>query len=201
MAATSTPTSPQTLLEAVNELLQAVRISGVMSLNAADLKQDAADAKQALDNASREIQKLGWDFNTEEDYTLNPDPTTGAIALPSNRLKVTKMRCTSGTTKRLVQRGDKLYDKTNHTYAISESVKVSIVLCLPYEELNEDFKLYVTAMAAQKFCKPKLPSSATFRYTDEFLQMAQTAAETSDVTSRDEDLKMTSPHFARMGRR
>lgn len=200
MATTTTPTTPQTLLEAVNELLQAVRISGVMSLNAADLKQDAADAKQALDNASRMVQKIGWDFNTEQDYPLDPDPVTGEVQLPNNTLKVTKMWC-SETTKKVVQRGLRLYDKTNHTYAVSASVKVNIVMALPFEELNEDFKLYVTAMAAQKFCKPKLPSGASFRYTDEFIDAARQAAETSDVSSRDEDLKMTSPHFARMGRR
>lgn len=201
MATTSTPTTPQTLLEAVNELLQAIRISGVMSLNAADLKQDAADAKQALDNASREVQALGWDFNSEDDYTLDPDPTTGDVTIPGNAVKVKKSRCIWSTSKKLVQRGSRLYDKTNHTYNVGESVKVDIVLCLPFEELNADFRLYVTAMAAQKFCKPKLPSGATFRYTDEFLSAARSAAETSDVESRSGDLAETSPHFARMRRR
>lgn len=201
MATTSTPTTPQTLLEAVNELLQAIRVSGVMSLNAADLKQDAADAKQALDNASREVQQKGWDFNTEEDYTLDPDPVTGEVTLPSNTFKVRKMRCSYSTSKKLVARGSRLYDKTNHTYNVGESVKVEIVLVLPFEELNADFRLYVTAMAAQKFCKPKLPSGASFRYTDEFLNGALRGAEDSDVASRDEDLGATSPHFARMRRR
>lgn len=201
MATTTTPTTPQTLLEAVNELLQAVRISGVMSLDAADLKQDAADAKRALDNAAREVQKRGWDFNTETDYTLDPDPTTGEVTIPSNTLRVRRARCTWSTSKLLVQRGLRMYDKTNHTFAIGESVTVDIVLALPYEDLNEDFKLYVTAQAAQKFCKPKLPSGASFRYTDEFLMEARNAAEASDIESRDEDLAMSSPHFARMRRR
>lgn len=196
--ATTTPTTPQTLLEAVNQLLQAIRVSGVMSLNAADINQNAADAKQALDNAAREIQLIGWEFNTEYGQKIDP-ALDGSVTLPSNTLKVRSARCTSGT--RLTQRGSKLYNNRGKGYNIGETVEAELVVALSFEDLPEAFKRWVTALAARRFCIPKLPSGSTFAFTEEYLQMAEVAARQSDEMAGDETLPQTSPHFARMGRR
>lgn len=200
MSSTSTPTTPADLLEAVNELLQAIRVSGVMSLTASDTNQDAADAKKALDNASREVQLRGWEFNTEYDYVVDPAPD-GTVTLPVNCLKFRRARTESGV--RLVGRGQpiRLYDNTKHTYTIGTSVTVEMVIALPFEDLGASFRKYVTALAARRFCIPKLPSGATFAYTDEFLQAAEAEALQADTQAEDGDLKQTSPHFAAMGRR
>jgi len=198
MPSTSTPTTPQTLLEAVNALLQAIRVSGVMSLAATDTNQDASDAKQALDNAAREIQLKGWEFNTEYDYVIDPTET-GEINLPNNCLKVRIGRNEAGN--RLVRRGNRLYDNLKHTYSIGQSVTVEMVIALPFEDLTEPFKRWVTGLAARRFCIPKLPSGATFEYTREYLEEAETAAKEEDLAGSDVTLKETSPHFAQMGRR
>jgi hypothetical protein len=198
MATTSTPTTPRTLLEAVNTLLLAVRLGAVMSLNAADLNEDAAGAKSALDDASREVQLRGYEFNTDWDYKIDPNVTTGEITLPENTLKVRAARCSN---KRLVQRGLRLYDSRLHTYSIGKTVSVDIVVALPFEDLPEGFKLYVTASAARKWCLPKLPASATFEYTKEMLANALSAAEEQDAEMADATAPDTSPHFAAMRRR
>jgi hypothetical protein len=198
MATTSTPTTPKTLLEAVNSLLLAIRISSVMSLNAADLNVDAAGAKEALDNAAREIQLRGYEYNTDKGYNIDPAPTTGEIILPSNTLKVRSIRCNN---RRLVKRGLKLYDNKKHTFSIGETVSVDLVVALPFEDLPESFKLYVTALAANRWCIPKLPSQTTFQYTQTFVQAAQMAAEEEDAEMADETVLDTSPHFAAMRRR
>lgn len=195
MPTTSTPTTPQTLLEAVNDLLAAVRISAVMSLNSTELNEDAAGAKQALDDAAREVQLQGWEFNTEWAYTVDPEPSTGNVTLPSNALK---MRSSRNQSTRYVKRGLRLYDNERHTYAIGQSVTLDLVVALPFEELPEGFKRYVTGLAARRWCLPRLPSGGTFRYTEEWVSNAYREAEAEDSQMADLTLKDTSPHFFQM---
>lgn len=197
MPTSSTSTSPATLLEAVNALLRACRISGVMSLTATDSNEDAAGAKAAIEDAVRETLQTGYEFNTDYEMLIDPDPE-GQIILPSNTLKVRSYRPNS---ERLVKRGLKLYDNRKHTYAIGKTVSVDLVVSLPFEELPEGFKLYVTALAARRWCLPKVPSTATFQYTEEMLQAALLKAEQEDAESADSTLVETSPHFANMRRR
>lgn len=198
MATTTTPTTPKTLLDAVNELLTAIRMAPVMSLSASDLNEAASSARVALDAAAVEVQAQGWEFNTERTATIDPE-VTGEIVLPSNTLKVRSARCSYGT--RLVQRGDKLYDPVKRTFSIGEPVQVDIVLALAFEDLSQSFRQWITALAARRFCVPQMPSGATFQYTEDYLVGAQAAAELEDATVRDDDLKATSPHFSKMGRR
>lgn len=198
MATTTTPTVPKTLLEAVNELLRAIRKASVMSLSASDRNEAASGAKQALDAASVEVQTLGWEFNTVLAAVIDPTPS-GEIELPSNCLKVRTARTSSG--ERLVQRGQRLYSRKNRTYNIGEAVTVDMVEALEFSELSSSFRLWVTALAAIRFCQPQLPSGATFQYTQDFLEAARAAAELEDATVEDTPLSGTSPHFRDMARR
>lgn len=202
MSSSSTPTTPKTLLDAVNALLLSARISNVMSLNAGDLNEDASGAKATLDDVCREVQQRGYEFNTEWGYSIDPSPDDGSITLPSNTLKVREVRCSQGT-RRLVQRGLQLYDnrKGYHTFAIGETVEADLVVALPYEDLPEAFKLLVTATAARRWALPKLPSQATFTYTAEMLEAARSLAEEDDSETADATLLDTSPHFAYQRRR
>lgn len=200
MPTTSTPTTPQTLLEAVNALLRAIRVSSVMSLLGTDLNDDAAAAKTALDDAARDLQAKGWEFNKDYSVVIDPD-LDGSITLPSDCLKVKTARGVSGN--RLVRRGQRLYDNTKgrHTFNIGESVTVDMVVALPFEELPVAARKLVTAMAARLFCLPRLPVGATFNYTEEYLASAWADMEQDDTDTADTDLTQTSPHFAQMTRR
>ncbi|MGV1835230.1 hypothetical protein ACQZ6C_10750 [Rhizobium rhizogenes] len=197
MATTTTPTTPRTLLDAINSLLSAVRISPVMSVLASDTNGDVSSAKTALDDAARETLLRGYEFNTEYAYRIDP-AADGTVTLPNNTLKLRAVRCNS---RRLVKRGLRLYDNVKHTFTIGETVEADVVLALAFEDMPESFKLYVTALAARRWCLPKLPSSATFQYTQEFLQAALSAAEEEDSEGADNTLPDTSPHFAAMRRR
>lgn len=197
MSTFTTDTAPSTLLDAVNTLLRAIRVSGVMSLAASDLNEDAASAKAAIEDAVREALMVGYEFNTEWEYKIDPDPN-GEIILPSNTLKVRSHR---PETERLTKRGLKLYNNRKHTYAIGKTVTIDLVVSLPFEELPAGFKMYVTALAARRWCIPKLPTGVTFQYTEEYLQAALSRAEQEDTEGADTTLTDTSPHFAYMRRR
>lgn len=199
MSATTTPTIPKTLLDAVNDLLRAVRVAPVAGLLVTDLNADAQAAKQAIDGASIELQQQGWFFNTEEGVVLDPT-VDGEIVLAENVLEVLSSRYRSSGNQ-LAHRGSRLYDPTKRTYAIGESVEVDIVIALDFSELPNAARLYVTALAARRFCLPRLPTNTTFAYTQEVLSTALTTLQQKDADARDQDLKATSPHFAKMGRR
>lgn len=197
MATYSSATGPLTRLKAVNRMLNAIRVSSVMSLDADDLNPDAASAVEALDAATHEVQLRGYEFNTEYDYTLDPT-VDGELELPHNTLKVRAIRSVG---RRLVKRGGKLYDNKKHTYTIGQSAEVDLVLAIPFDDMPEAMKLYVTALAARRWGLPKMPTGSTFQYTEEALAAALTLAETEDREGADETLPETSPHFANMRRR
>lgn len=202
MVSTTTPTTPTTLLDAVNELLKAIRVATVNSLATSDLNEDAAGAKGAIDTAAIQFQTKGWQFNTESGKIIDPD-IDGKIQLPSNTLEVRSARLRSSGQK-LVPRLPYLYDARAgyNTYTISEAVEVDIVVALPFEAMTSSARFYVTGMAARQWCPPKLPVGATFNWTKEVVESALVAFEQWDSQIASEDsLKVTSPHFSNMGRR
>lgn len=147
-----------TKLQAVNQMLAAISESPVSSLKSGS--PDAVLAIQWLDNISRQVQASGFWFNFESNYPLKPDVNC-EIHLPRNTLSVDEMR--SQTTQLdLVQRGDRLYDKTNRTYQFKADVvlQVDIILQLDFDELPNAAAEYIAARAARVF-QDKIIGDAT----------------------------------------
>jgi len=139
-----TPTSE---LEAVNECLENIGQAPVSTISG-DLGVDTQIALSFVRKVNREIQSAGWYWNTEKNYELTPNGD-GDILLPSNTLSVD----TTGTSVALdlVQRGQRLYDRVNHTYTFTESVFVELVVGLTYEELPETARRYIAMRSARLF--------------------------------------------------
>lgn len=194
----TTPTEPTTLLEALNNLLEAARIDRVSSYEAVNQHSDAASAKAALDDVSREVQREGWTFNTEPEYLVEPT-VAGELVLPANTLKVTSARYQSGN--RLTHRGLRLYDPKLRTFIFTGSAEVDLVVGLEFNDLPQAFKSYITAMAARRWALPKVPEGTTFRYTEEAVQHARNKAEQEETEALDQDMGDTSPHIAMHRRR
>jgi len=106
---------------------------------------DASTAYRSLINVCREVQEPGLTFNKEYDYPLMPNPE-GFIMLPENTLFVDPM-----DSRRLIQRGQRLYDATNHTYTFDKKVLVEIILFLPFEELPSYARSYIAIRAGRRF--------------------------------------------------
>lgn len=137
--------SPMTELEAVNEILAAIGESPIASFD--ESFADATIARQTLTTVSRQIQLNGWTFNTELSVTLSPD-VDGFIHLPTNTLKVTP----SYTETKYIHRGTRLYDRDARTYVFTEDVDVAeLVLALPFEELPEAARAFITVRAGRRF--------------------------------------------------
>jgi hypothetical protein len=152
-----------TELAAVNLMLGAIAESPVSTLEDSGLA-DVATARAILSETSREVQARGWDFNSETNYPL-PRDGDNYIPVPANVLRV-------DTTKEyreydVVQRGFRLYDRKNHSYAFDKTLKVDIMFLLPFEELPEAARYYIAIRAARKFVDREQPSETGHRYTQE----------------------------------
>jgi len=139
--------TPTTELEAVNECLENIGQTPVSTI-AGDLGVDAQIALNFVRKVNRELQSQGWYWNTEKDFILTPNGANN-ILLPSNTLSVD----TAGTdaTRDVIQRGSRLYDKDSQAYTFDGPITVTLVVGLPFEELPETARRYVSLRAARIF--------------------------------------------------
>lgn len=172
--------APTTELEAVNAMLRSIGEAPIATLTDIDVP-DVEIALTTLRSVSREVQVRGWDFNTDEAYSLEVNGD-GNIPLPANTLSVDP----TDSAKRYVQRGARLYDRVAHTYTFTASVEVDIILMLPFDELPEAARQYIFVRAGRQFQDNTVGNSALHRFqeTDEqraLMTLMQVAGETEDL--------------------
>jgi len=137
--------SPTTELEAVNEILTSIGESPVNKLGSGLADAEAAEAQ--LKAVSRKFQSNGWSFNTEVGMVLSPD-IKGIVELPNNTLALDEV---IGEGNDLVMRGNKLYDRVSHTFAIGRGVRCNITIMLAFEDLPEPARAYIILKAARSY--------------------------------------------------
>lgn len=160
--------TPTSKLEAINELLDAIGEAPVNSeSNTGLVEADLAAVR--IDKESRRVQKKGWHWNTLVRYILEPN-TDNHIILPGSTIEVD----TSGKDqyKDYVRRGDKLYDRDNNTFIITDPVTVDITLLLDFEDLPEAARDYITMKAARKFQQRTFGSTELSEFDREDEQQA-----------------------------
>lgn len=172
-----------TELEAVNTMLGTIGDSPISTLEVSS-SVNAETAKSILHEISREIQMVGWHFNSEENYPITPD-VDGHIQLPLNVLKIDTSP--EYAAYDVVWRGTRVYDRYNHTYVFDKTLKFDIVFFLAFTELPESARRYITVRAARVFGDRQLGSEIihTFSEMDEnearaaFLDMESNSADHS----------------------
>lgn len=158
----ATVTTPTTELEAINTILSVIGESPISSLSDISSVADAVIAQSTLSEVNRQVQTKGWHFNTEEDYSLSPT-VSGEIVVPSNFLRVDTYGDDRETD--VVQRGSRLYNKKEHTYTFTKSLKCEVVVLLPFEELPQAARHYITIKAARVFQSRTVGSDALYQFT------------------------------------
>lgn len=201
MSYTETPDTPITVLEAVNAILEDAGRRPVASLTSPAFTPEAASAKRALDNASRTVQNTGWSFNTTDDVEMSADPTTGEVALPLNTLRFTPLNSYRAYGMDLVRRNNKVYDKAKQSYAIGQAIKGRLVELLPFEDLPDSARWYITCLAGYVFAGPRRPTQANARFTQAEVSSAKALAWQDEHDATDNDLADTSPHFRQQRKR
>jgi len=135
-----------TKLDAVNTMLSAIGEAPVNSLSSGLVEAEIAET--ILNTVDREVQSMGWHFNTEYKKSFAQD-TNGEIPLGADILRADAHL--DANSKNLVQRGLRMYDRKNHTFAIKEAVLLDVVVQLDFEDLPEVAKRYITLKSTRVF--------------------------------------------------
>lgn len=158
----TTTVTPTTELEAVNLMLMVIGESPLSTLENSSVV-DAVIAKSVLSEVSRAVQKKGWHFNTEIAFELLPTVFDKEIQVPANVLRIDTVYPDEQVDA--VHRGTRLYDRKNHTYTFIKSVKVDMVVALPFQELPEAARYYIAVRGARIFQARTVGSDALYQFT------------------------------------
>lgn len=159
-----------TKLEAINIMLSCIGHNAINTLEGVK-SAFITTAENILDSETKRLQLQSYDFNTEENYPLNPD-VDGYIKVPEN---VVSIAYPQDYLNRYTVRKGKLYDKVEHSFIIRHQLRVGITFALAFEELPEVVKYYITILSAYKFTKRELGSQAVCVYTQEDVNEAKQA--------------------------
>lgn len=133
-----------TEIDAINQMLSAIGSDPVTTLeDSTDI--DVINARRLLKDASRTVQRQGWDFN-KTTRTYSPDKTTKRISWDDTIISLK-----SSDDNTYVKRGKYLYDMTNGTYTFDKDIEATVIYGVDFDDLPDCFKNYVTAKAAIDF--------------------------------------------------
>lgn len=131
-------------LDAVNIILSSVGADVVDSIDT-DVDVDVSNACRMIDRVSRDIQRKGWDFNTET-ITLHPSKTTKKILWDNTLLSY---KSSDGNT--YVKRGDYFYNATQGSFEFDKEIELKVIRAVDFDDLPDVFRNYIAAKAAYNF--------------------------------------------------
>ena len=137
-----------TKLDAVGQMLSCIGEAPPVSLDTDN--PEITIAESTLDETSRAVQAEGWSFNSEQEYPFTPDGN-GEIIIPSNILSITDNKFKSSGKYLTTIRNGKLYDKITHAFAFTTIIYCDVVWVLPFTDLPQPFKDYITTRASRVF--------------------------------------------------
>ncbi|BAQ94045.1 tail tubular protein A [uncultured phage_MedDCM-OCT-S28-C10] len=152
-----------TELQAINTMLSIIGEAPVSSITE-NIGSDVSIAKQILDESAVDIQSKGWNFNTEENYSLALD-SDSKVPIPTNAVWVTA-RPGENDSKIIIRNGF-LYDKENKTFTFGEAQKVDMIILLPFDELPQFVRRYITTTAGRRFQARYLGSKELAGFTQQ----------------------------------
>jgi hypothetical protein len=190
-----------TLLEAVNTILSTVGNAPVSSVDGAGI-EDADIALRLVTELTRRVCLGSFDWNTDSDYPLAPDPD-GYISLPLGALTVDPQATTQKLVVRRNPNNEKLglWDKSNHTFKFSEAVPCEVTWGFPFEDLPEIARDFIVLSAGRTFQKRFVGSQVLDRYSAEDVASSWASLQRTELKSRDYNLFRDNPSMARVNNR
>jgi hypothetical protein len=165
-------------LSAVNSILASASEAPVSSL-AGNAGLQVTNAILMLDEASRDVQSMGWYFNRRTiTYSLD---TSGNIPLPTNVVSIDA----SVTNSNYSIRGNKLYDLANNTDIFTGSVELCIVELLEWEDLPQAARQYIGVKAARRYVEKTIGNADLSRFTRQDEAEALYNLKRSDMRQQD----------------
>jgi hypothetical protein len=176
-----------TELEAVNLMLSTIGESPVSTLEVSgDL--NVSVARQMLYDVSREVQTIGWYFNTDVDYSL-PLDVSGNINVGGNVLSLDLSDINSDIySLDVVQRGSRLYNRKGGTYVFTSPLYADITWFLPWDDMPQAARQYVAIVASRRFQRRLLGDDVSEKVTAVEEAQAKATLEDFDANTRDYNL-------------
>lgn len=166
-------------LDSVNIIISNIGQAPVTALDTGNPLTETAEL--VLDEISRTVQAAGWYFNTEYSYPLTPD-VNDEVLIPPN---VLSMDFTPYSDVNVVQRGGKLYNRTDHTYKFTGQLELDIVWLEQFEDIPEAFIEYITIRAANVFAGRTVGSTEAVRFGQQEEALARAGAIEYDTQQGD----------------
>lgn len=159
--------SRTTELEAINTILSTIGEAPLNTLTGS-LPVDGTIAKNVLSEVAREVQSQGWHFNTHINVTLARD-TDNKVPIATNvvRVELDPRKYSKGQYD-IVQRDSFLYNlaENKDTFDVNFE-KVKIVYLLPFTEIPEQAKRYITIRSARIFHDRTLGANTLHKFSVE----------------------------------
>jgi len=132
------------------------------------LPVDGTIAKNVLSEVSREVQSQGWHFNTHYKVSLSRD-TDNKIPLATNIVRVEiDPRQYSKVSYDIVQRNNFLYNLAKNEDTFDTNFKdATAVYLLPFDEIPEQAKRYITIRSARIFHDRTLGANTIHKFSQE----------------------------------
>ena len=180
-----TTTTRSTELEAVNVILSTIGEAPLNSLSGS-LPVDGTMAKNVLSEISREVQSSGWHFNTHYKATLTRD-TNNKIPVGTNVVRVElDPNLESKVDYDLVQRDGKLFNLAKNTDVFDKDFEnVTQVLLLPFNEIPEQAKRYITIRSARVFHDRTLGANTLHKFSQEDEKQALSILRNAEMRTGD----------------
>lgn len=182
MAFIEIPAQWTSTLDAVNLMLLSLGETPVSTLDPPPTN-DVAMALNALNFEDLMLQSRGWHWNREDAFQLALQPD-GTILLPDECLRVTNAYYAPNLTPSgqidIVQRGQKLYDRINHTYVFKSPAVVDMILRLDWDSLPQPARAVETLRALKRFHGGVQQSQVVLSLNAQDLEMAETILEQNE---------------------
>ena len=173
-----------TELQAINTMLSIIGEAPVSSIQE-NVGSDVSIAKQILDESAVDIQSKGWNFNTEESYTLALD-SDSKVPVPTNCVWLTARP--GDNNSRIIIRNSFLYDKDKKSFTFAAAQVVDMIILLPFEELPQFARRYIVTSAGRRFQARYLGSKELAGFTQQDEVEALTNCEQLDAANERQNI-------------
>lgn len=194
--------SPMTDLDAVNRMLESIGQAPVNTLVTTGIG-DVAKATRQLEAVSREVQAVGYSWNTDENYELTPDADS-AILVPNGAMEVDATEPTRNVVMRMhpTKAQMALYDLDEQSFDFTEPLEVNIIWAFEFNDLPQVARAYIATAAARRFQAQIVSSTVLDRFNEEDEHRAYLNLQRHERRVRDANSFRRSPFLRRWtGRR
>ena len=173
-----------TELEAVNTILSTIGEAPLNSLTGS-LPVDGTMAQNILDEVNREVQSIGWHWNTHYKVDLSRD-TDNKIPVGTDVLRIQLNTKYDRSSYDIVQRDNYLYNLADNSEIFSSDfTETNVIYLLDFIKIPEQARRYITIRSARVFHDRTLGANTIHKFSSEdearsLAVMRQAEAHTSD---------------------